>query len=57
MEKRLLIFNVNEIFLCPVIQNGTAAFKRVKLDFGIVPKGTENWDGQEFGICERKGSV
>lgn len=57
MEKRLLIFNVNEIFLCAIIQRRTAAFKKVRLDFGVVPKGTEYWDGQEFEICECKGSV
>lgn len=57
MEKRLPNFNVEEIFLRPIIQNMTAAFRRLGFNFGIISKGIRDWDGQEFGICECKGSV
>lgn len=55
MEKRLPNFNVEEIFLLPVIQNATAAFKSLGFNFGIISKEIRDWDGQEFGICQ--GSV
>jgi len=56
MEKRLPNFNVEEILLCPVIWNGTAVFRRVGLNFGKISKGIGDWDGQEFQVCECKGS-
>lgn len=37
--------------------NRVGVFKRVGLNFGIISKGIRNWDRQEFGICECKGSV